>query len=129
VRLAKLIRFVFLMREGIPSSMKVKSVRYTPVFVRLVPIVCQRRHTKKGDRRRVRPVQGVPVFRKVPSAAHELSHVFKNTHRPCVDCSPGPVETVNRCGIQGRDDGCECCEVVQEAAFLNHVSDSIGQME
>lgn len=29
-RFAKLIRLVFLISEGIPSSMKVKSVRYTP---------------------------------------------------------------------------------------------------
>lgn len=33
-RFAKLIKFVFLIREGMPSSMKVKSVRYTPNMVR-----------------------------------------------------------------------------------------------
>lgn len=78
-RLAKLINWVFLMIEGMPSSMNVRSVKYTPNHA--ISHVTQwhdlfGQPTKEGDARRIGEMQCLSVFAEVLGAVHQLPHLF-----------------------------------------------------
>lgn len=96
-RLAKLMRLVRLITDGMPSSINVKSVRYTPVIIQFstVPWKVKVEPTEERDTRGIGEVQRFSVFSKILRAAHELPHLFQNSHRPGVDlvpCSTQPMD-------------------------------------
>lgn len=60
--------------------------------------------TEKRNTWRVRPVEGVTVFCKVLGATHEFAHALQCAHGTLIDRSPRPIETMDWCCSEGRDD-------------------------
>lgn len=105
-RLAKLMRLVRLITDGIPSSINVKSVRYTPVKIKFTPIPRKVlvEPTEERNTRGIGEVQRFSVFSKIPRAAHELPHLFQNSHRPGVNLIPCSTQPMDWSSSERRND-------------------------
>lgn len=76
-RLAKLIRLVCFIVDGLPSSMKTKSVRYTPGKGQSIGLVSTYTHrTEKGNTRWCSLVQCFSVLAEIPRVTHELAQLL-----------------------------------------------------
>src|SRR6188768_3347231 len=103
-RLAKLMRLVFLIMDGMPSSMKVRSVRYTPGSCSqpqktqggrgeaTLAGAREGRLTEEGDARRVGHVQRFPILAEVLGAGHQLSHALQGALRLLGHNVPGALQ-------------------------------------
>ena len=122
VRLAKLIRLVRLINDGMPSSIKVKSVRYTPSKMSANAAALDVGRTKERDARRIREMQLVSVFPKILRTTHEHSDLFQYGHCFSVNLGPSSSQSVYWSCSQRRDNGEQGREIIHHTAFLLSIS-------